>query len=121
MASCHVCPPDDQHAPATPRPVPAVAVRGQIPYRYLRILHDWAGQIAEYQASIGNPATSDKASWMHAVLNPEWEDGRCDGLTAAEASRDRTMWAECGRSDAHGPHAQPDIDQHVPDHDMEAL
>lgn len=99
----------------TARPIPAVALRGQIPYRYLRILHDWAGEIAEYQASIGNYPTSDKALWMHAVLNPEWQDGRCDGLTDAQANSWRVMWAECGRSDAHGPHAQPDGEVVVPD------
>lgn len=95
---------------ATERPIPAVGLRQQVPARYLRILHEWAEQIAEYQASIGNHPTSDKALWMRAVLNPEWENGHCDGLTEAETRGWRVMWAECGRTDAHEGHDQPQDD-----------
>lgn len=91
----------------TQRPIPAIALRQQVPAQYLRILHDWAEQVAEYQASIGNYPTSDKALWMRAVLNPDWQDGRCEGLTDAQAHGWRVMWATCGRSDAHEGHDQP--------------
>jgi hypothetical protein len=92
---------------ATERPIPAVGLRQQVPARYLRILHEWAEQIAEYQASIGNYPTSDKALWMRAVLNPDWEDGHCDGLDESH----KGMWAECGRTDAHEGHDQPQDDE----------
>jgi hypothetical protein len=99
---------------ATERPIPAVGLRQQVPARYLRILHEWALEIAEYQASIGNYPTSDKALWMRAVINPDWQDGRCEGLTDAQANSRPVMWAECGRTYAHEGHDQPQDDEAQP-------
>jgi hypothetical protein len=88
--------------PTDPVLLPAVAIRAQVPDRYLRILHGWAAAIAEFQASIDNHPVADKALWMRAVLNPDWEDGRCAGLSPTE----KGMWATCGSSEPHDAHDQ---------------
>jgi hypothetical protein len=88
----------------SPRPVPACALRAKIPTAYLRSIVDWAQSIAEFQERTGNLPVASHAMWMCAVLNPDWEDGECSGMTAVEASRN--MWAACGSQEAHAAHRQ---------------
>lgn len=97
--------------PEIVRPIPAVALRALVPVEYLRLLADWAEAIATFQDASGDHTKANKAHWMRAVLNPDWEDGRCDGLSPAN----RGMWAECGSTEPHHGHDQQRISHHLPE------
>ena len=60
------------------RPIPAIALRAQVPAEYLRLLSDWADSVAAFKDATGDPTAARKAHWMSAALSPtsEMEEGR---------------------------------------------